>query len=86
MQPRAITRLAVGINGTAVPNGLQRLNPRCHHAARWLAIGRGNQANAAGITFGFRIIHALVGEAFMFGGGIEYGHAATFSRLAFDFR
>ena len=33
MQPSAITRLAVGINGTTVPNGLERLNPRCHHAA-----------------------------------------------------
>ena len=86
MQPGAITRLAVGINGTAVPNGFERFDPGCHHAARRLAIGRGNQANAAGIAFGFRIIHALIGEAFMFGGGVEYGHAATFSRLAFDFR
>ena len=86
MQPSAITRLAVGINGTTVPHGFERLNPGCHHAARRLAIGRGNQANAAGIAFGFRIIHALIGEAFMFGGGVEYGHAATFSRRAFDLR
>ena len=33
MQSSAITRLAVGINGTTVPHGLERLNPRCHHAA-----------------------------------------------------
>ena len=86
MQPCAITRLAIGIDSAAMPHSFQRLNPRRDNTARWLAIGRRNQAHAAGIAFGLRMIHAFTGEAFMFGGGEKYGHAATFSRRAFDFR
>ena len=86
MQSCAIAGLAICINCAAMPYRLQRLNTRRNNAARRLAICRRDQANAAGIAFGLRMIHAFARKAFMFGGRIKYGHAACLSRLAFDFR
>ena len=86
MQSCAIAGLAIGVDCSAMPDRLQRLNTRRNDAARRLAICRRDQANAAGIAFGLRMIHAFMRKAFMFGGRVKYGHAATFSRLAFDFR
>ena len=86
MQARAIAGLTIGVDCAAMPYGLQRLNPRRDNTARWLAIGRRNQTNAAGIAFGLRMIHAFTGKTFMFGGRVKYGHAACLSRRAFDFR
>ena len=86
MQSCAIACFAIGIYCAAMPDRLQRLNTRRNDAVRRLAICRRDQANAAGIAFGLRMIHAFTREAFMFGGRVKYGHAACLSRLAFDFR
>ena len=49
--PRAVTCLAVGIDGAAVPHRLQRIDG-LHHIARGDAVQRGDQADAAGVMLG----------------------------------
>ncbi len=73
VQSRTIPGLAIGVDRTAMPDSLQRLDPRRNHTPRSFAICGRNQTNAAGIAFGFGMIHAFAGKAFMFGSG-EVGH------------
>src|SRR3546814_2397546 len=51
MNPRPVAGLAVGIDHAAVPDRAQRLDCRLDDAARWLAVGRRDQPDAAGIGF-----------------------------------
>ncbi len=61
----AVAGLAVGIDidRAAVPHRLERIDRRLDDAARRRAVGRGDQADAAGIGFEFGAVHALRREA-----------------------
>jgi hypothetical protein len=48
MNARAIARLAVGIDGAPVPDGLQRVDPVLHDPARPRPVDGHDKANAAG--------------------------------------
>ena len=45
MNARAIARLAIGIDGAPVPDGLQRIDAVFHDLARRLAIDGDHQSN-----------------------------------------
>ena len=81
MDAGAVAGLAIRVDGTAMPDGLQRVDRRRHNAARGFAIGGGDEADAAGIGFEFGAIHALAGETFAFGFDVEllgHGRFASF--------
>src|SRR3546814_5208659 len=69
MNPRPVAGLAVGIDRAAVPDRAQRLDCRLDDAARWLAVGRRDQPDAAGIGFEVGPVHARFGEPRVIGGG-----------------
>ncbi len=50
MEASAVAGLAVGVDGAAVPDGLQGVDGARHHTTRGLAIGRGDEAHAAGVA------------------------------------
>ena len=54
MDTSAVTGLAIGINRTAVPNGLQCLNRRYNNRPICLAITRRNKTNTARIMLHLR--------------------------------
>src|SRR5690606_37619675 len=54
----AVAGLAVGVDRAAMPDGLQRGDAGFHHAARRLAVERGNEADAAGVMLGALIPRA----------------------------
>jgi hypothetical protein len=74
MDARPIPGLAVGVDGAAVPDGPQRFDRRLDDAARSLAVGRRDHADAAGIGFHVGAIHAFIGKPRMFGGGVVGHH------------
>ena len=80
MDARAIAGLAVRIDRAAVPHGLQRVDRGGDHAARRLAIGRCDQAHAAGVAFKFWAVHAFPRDAEAF--GIDMFHILTFHDAA----
>jgi len=47
----AVAGFTIGIDGAAVPNCLQRVDSGDHHFAAGLAVGGGNETDAAGIVF-----------------------------------
>ena len=49
--------------GAAVPDGLQRIDARLHDVAARRAVDRGDQADAAVVVLGGRIIETIRGEA-----------------------
>ena len=49
VETRAIARLAVGVDGAAVPHSLQRIDARRHDVAASLAVQRDHETDAAGI-------------------------------------
>jgi hypothetical protein len=55
----AIAGLAIGIDGAAVPHGLQRSDRRFHHLPARLAIDGSDEADTAGIMLLGRIVEAL---------------------------
>ncbi len=63
MQTRTIAGHAIGVHGTAVPYGFQRLDRGLDNAAVGLAVGRRDEANPACVGFHVRAIHPLCGEA-----------------------
>ena len=74
VQAGAVAGLAIGIDRAPVPDRLQRINRRRDNPPGRLAIGGSDEADAAGIRFEFRPVHAFAREAFMFGGGKCVGH------------
>ncbi len=74
MDARPIPGLAVGIDRAAVPDCAQRLDRRLDDAARRLAVGRRDHADAAGIGFEVGAIHAFGFEPRVIGGGIVGHH------------
>ena len=54
MEAGAVAGLAVGVDRAAVPHCLQRIDRGRDDTARGLAVGRGDQADAAGIAFDIR--------------------------------
>ena len=76
MDTCTIARLAVGIDGAAVPDGAQRLDRRLDDAARGLAVGRRDHADAAGIGFKVGAIHAVFGKPLVIGGRV-IGHVVV---------
>jgi len=58
MDAGAVAGLAIGIDGAAVPDGLQRRNRRLNHLAARLAIEGRDDANAAGVMLLARIVEA----------------------------
>ena len=85
MDARAVAGLAVGIDRAAMPHRLQRVNRRHHDPARGLAVGRRDEADAAGIGFQIRAIHAVARDPFpLFDAGHEAhlpGHCSVPSSL-----
>ena len=73
MDARAIARLAIGIDGTAVPDGLERINTGLNDLTRGAAIEGGDEAHAAGIMLGR--INMRIGQGGEVGGvvGGEFG-------------
>src|SRR5262249_16304415 len=61
MQARAVTGLAVGVDGATMPHRLQGVDARCHDVASAFAVQRHDQANAAGVD--------LLGGVVAVGGG-----------------
>jgi hypothetical protein len=59
MDARAVTGFAIGIDGPAVPDRLQRGNPVFHHLARRLARNRHNKTHAAGRMFVLGLVKAV---------------------------
>ncbi len=59
----AIARLAVGIDRTAVEQGLQRLDRQIDDFALLRAIDRADNTDTAGRDFGFRIVGVAVDQA-----------------------
>ena len=55
----AVAGLAVGVDGAAVPDRLERIDARHDHGPPGLTIDRRNQADAAGIVLVGRIVKAL---------------------------
>ena len=51
MDAGAVTGLAIGIDGAAVPDSLQRIDARLHHVAPSFAVQRRHQPDATGIVF-----------------------------------
>ena len=51
MDARAVAGLAVGVDGAAMPDGLQRFDGARHDFAARLAVDGGDEADAAGIVF-----------------------------------
>src|SRR3546814_14190814 len=62
MDAGAVAGLAVGIDRTAVPQRLQRVDAGLDHRAVRHAVQRGDQPDAAGIMLPFRPAHAGHGE------------------------
>ena len=58
MDAGAIAGLAIGIDGAAVPDSLQRRNRRLDHLAARLAIEGRDDADAAGVMLLARIVEA----------------------------
>ena len=50
MHAGAVAGLAVGVDGAAVPDGLQRVDRQLDHLAARLAVDGGDQADAAGVV------------------------------------
>ncbi|MCY1170029.1 hypothetical protein D9M73_100870 [compost metagenome] len=67
VQASTIAGLAIGIDRTAMPYGLQRIDRGLHDPARRRAIGRRDEADAARIALKFGAVHAVFGEAEAFG-------------------
>ncbi len=56
MDARPVAGLAVGIDGAAVPDRLQRGDAGLDHVAPRLAVEGGDQADAAGIVLHRRVV------------------------------
>ena len=63
MEPGAVAGLAVGIDRAAVPHRLERIDRRLNDTAARLAVGRGDQADAARVALELGPVHPLGGEA-----------------------
>ena len=59
---RAVARLAIGINGTTVPDRAQGINARVHDLAARLARNRHDQTHAAGRMFVIFLVEAMFGH------------------------
>ena len=78
----AVSGLAVCVDCPAMPDGLQRLQRQFNHLAAGRTIDGGDEADAAGVPFGGRVVGVGVDQLLPVGGvadGIE-GHAATLRR------
>ena len=62
MDAGAVAGLAVGVDGAAMPDGLQRGDRRFHHLAARLAVDRGDDADAAGIMLLARVVEPVGGQ------------------------
>ena len=60
----AVAGLAVGVDGAAVPDGLQGVDTGLDDGASRLAVDRGDKADAAGVVLVRRIVHAVFGKKF----------------------
>src|SRR3546814_17826728 len=58
----AVAGLAVGVDRTAVPHRLQRLDAGDHHIAPRRSVERGDEADAAGVMLLRRVVEALAAE------------------------
>ena len=63
MDAGAVARLAVGIDRTAMPHRLQRIDRGRDDATRGLPVGRRDEPDAAGIALELGAVHAVAGEA-----------------------
>ena len=63
VKTRAVACLAVGIDGTAVPHGLERIDTGHDHVAASLAVQRHDQAHAAGVELLGGVVTIGIGEA-----------------------
>ncbi len=60
--PRAIARLAIGIDRAAVPHRFQRIDGGLHDTAVRLSIDRSDKADAARVGLAVGPVHAMFGE------------------------
>ena len=82
MDAGAVAGLAVGVDGTAVPDRLQRLDALEHHLAARLAVDRDHAADAAGVVLLLGIVEAMPLEMLgvappggdLLGPGLVLGH------------
>ncbi len=62
MDAGAVSSLAVGIDGAAMPDRFQRLDGAQNHFAPWLAVDGGDEADATGIVLLVRRIGVRIFE------------------------
>ena len=67
MDAGTVAGLAVGVDRAAVPDGLQRVDRRADDTPAGLAVGGGDQPDAAGIGLELGPVHADLGDARAFG-------------------